>query len=134
MNLSQLDTADFSEKIPALFELVFKHKSRKAVSFFKKILVKCCNIEMLYLGPNDPIDLILNCDYPRLNTIYLSDGDNSTADETVSDTTHDDLKIVLVNQDEMRIEKFIRYSKRVKKKCSFYFIGKDKSEKMLDIG
>ena len=133
MNLTQFDTADFSVKIPALFELAFKQKSGTPVSFFKRILAKCCNIEMLYLRPNNPIDLILNCDYPRLNTIYLSDGDNSIDCETVSDKTHDELKIVLINQEEMHIEKFIRYSERVKKKCSFYFIGKDKSEKMFDI-
>ena len=135
INLAQLDFVDLSAAYPGLSALVFKAKYSKAQLFFSKILSKCHKAEMLYLRRNDPLDLILKNVYPNLSWIYLSNGDTSLDTDVLdlSQSTSDDLKIVLINQEEMHVRKFAEYGNRMNKKHSFYFFGRDKSEKTLDI-
>ena len=134
VNLAGVDSVDLSAAYSGLYGLV-KVKYSKAQTFLNQILSKCHKTEMLYLRPNDPLDLILKNIYPNLRWIYLSNGDTSLDTDVLdlSHTTSDDLKIVLINQEEMHILKFVEYANRMNKKHSFYFFGKDKSEKTLDI-
>ena len=131
MNVFQLDVADLFTAYPALLDLAYSGNDAKAQSFLVKILSKCNKTEMLYLRPSHPIDLFLK--YLNLSSIYLSNGNTSVDFEVIAQSTPDDLKIVLINQEEMHIPKFVGYANRMGKKHSFYFIGNGKSEKQLDI-
>ena len=135
INLAELEFVDLAGAYPGVIPLACTAKYNKAQTFFSKILSKCCRTEMLYLRPNDPLDLILKNVYPNLSSIYLSNGDTSLDTDVLdlSQTTSDDLKIVLINQEEMHVLKFVEYANRINKKYSFYFFGRDKSEKTLDI-
>ena len=135
MDSAQLQIADLSVVYPGLHYLVWVFKYSKAKLFHNKILSKCRKTEMLYLRPNDPLDLVLRNVYPNLSSIYLSNGDTSLDSDVLdlSQTTSDDLKIVLINQEEMHVHKFVEYANTINKKHSFYFFGRDKSEKTLDI-
>ena len=131
MNVFQLDVADFFAAYPALLDLAYRENDAKVQSFLVKILSKCNETKMLYLTPSHPIDLFLK--YLNLSSIYLSNGDTSIDFEAIAQSTSDELKIVLINQEEMHIPKLVTYANTMGKNYSFYFIGKDRSEKTLDI-
>ena len=137
INSVQLETADWSSPYCSLFNLALSIVViySKAKIFLNKILSKCQAIEMLYLRPNDHLDLILKNPYPNLRSIYLSNGDASLDTDVLhqSRSISDDLKIFLLNQEEMHAHRFVEYANRMNKKYSFYFFGRDKSEKTLDI-
>ena len=131
MDAVQFDVADFSAAYPALLDLAHRGNDAKAQSFLAKIISKCNRTRMLYLKSNDPIDLFLK--YPDLNSIYLSNGHNSVDSDVITQNSSDDLQIVLINQEEMHIPKFVQYANTRGKKYSFYFIGREKSVKTMDI-
>ena len=128
-----MDFVDLSAPYAELYDFVFQVKYSKAQTFLRKVLSKCRKTETLYLRPNDSLDLILRNVYPNLRWIYLCDGDTSLDNDVLNESSPDQQKIVLINQEVMHIPMFVQYVNNMNKKCSFYFLGKDKSEKSLDI-
>ena len=88
---------------------------------------------MLYLSPEDPLDLVLRVTSPNLKSIYLSNDTFNIDSNIATEMAQNELKVILINQDRSHVKKLLTYLKSSGRKHSIFFIGKDNSEKMLNI-
>ena len=128
INVAQLDMTDFSISCPALFNLA-DDKDEKAQNLLNKVLSICSRIEMLYLRPGHLTDLFLRHTFPNINSVSLSNNYHNVE----SDRTQNELIFVLINLEKSNVKKVLSYVKKSGRLHSIFFIGKDKSEKMLNI-